>query len=292
MNFFNIISQLAEVDSDVMGRLDTRRAVFSSITSVGKRTAQAAAPALLASFFSKAYAGTTAGDPKEVFNYALTLELLEADFYKKVIASPLFLTAPAAAQAAIRQISKHEDSHVSLLRAVVSGIGGTPVTNITFKQATFNSLISFYGDGTTTGDASSILGVAQLLEDTGVRAYKGRAADLLGLADVTIGGAVYNPLETALRIHSVEARHASHIRYMRSALNPATTPWITGAGNLDTQPHYTGATPESNVTQSGVNLTTGLGTAYTAADVAASFDEILTVAEVTDASRAGGLIGA
>jgi Ferritin-like domain len=286
MNFFNIIGQLAEVDSDVMGRLDSRRAVFSSLTTVGKRAAQAAAPALLASFFSKAYAGTTAGDPKEVFNYALTLELLEADFYKKVIASPLFLTAPAAAQAAIRQISKHEDSHVALLRAVVSGIGGTPVTGITFKKATFDSLTSFYGGGT------SILGVAQLLEDTGVRAYKGRAADLLGLADVTIGGAAYSPLETALRIHSVEARHASHIRYMRSALNPDTTPWISGAGDLDGQPHYLGATPESNVTQSGVNLTTGLGTAYSAMDVQASFDEILTVAEVTDASRAGGLIGA
>lgn len=290
MNFFNIISQLAEVDSDVMGRLDTRRAVFNSITSVGKRTAQAAAPALLASFFSKAYAGTAAGDPKEVFNYALTLELLEADFYKKVIASPLFLTAPATAQAAIRQISKHEDAHVALLKAVVSGIGGTPVTNITFKQATFNSLTSFYGGG------SSILGVAQLLEDTGVRAYKGRAADLLGLADVTIGGAVYNPLETALRIHSVEARHAAHIRYMRSALNAATTPWITGAGDLDGQPHYTGALPESNVTQSGVNLIGAnaitAGTTYSQADAAASFDEPLTVAEVTDASRAGALIGA
>lgn len=285
MNFFNIISQLAEVDSDVMGRLDSRRAVFSSLTTVGKRAGQAAVPALLASFFSKAYAGTTAGDPKEVFNYALTLELLEADFYKKVVASPLFNTATTADQAAIRQILKHENSHVALLQAVVSGIGGTPVTNITFKQATFNSLLTFYGGG------SSILGVAQLLEDTGVRAYKGRAGDLQGLADVTIGGAVYNPLETALRIHSVEARHASHIRTMRMQ-----TPWITGSGDLDGQPHYLGATPESNTTQSGVNLTAAnaitASTTYSAADAAASFDEILTPAEVTDSSRAGGVIGA
>ena len=290
MNFFNIISQLAEVDSDVMGRLDSRRAVFSSFTTVGKRASQAAVPALLASFFSKAYAGTTAGDPKEVFNYALTLELLEADFYKKVVASPLFNTATAADQAAIRQILKHENSHVALLQAVVSGIGGTPVKDITFKQATFNSLVTFYGG------ATSILGVAQLLEDTGVRAYKGRAGDLQGIADVTIGGKVYNPLETALQIHSVEARHASHIRYMRSALNPATTPWITGAGDLDGQPHYLGATPESNTTQSGVSLIGANAitpsTTYSQADVAASFDEILTPAEVTDASRAGGLIGA
>lgn len=285
MNFFNIISQLAEVDSDVMGRLDSRRAVFSSLTTVGKRASQAAVPALLASFFSKAYAGTTAGDPKEVFNYALTLELLEADFYKKVVASPLFNTATPADQAAVRQILKHENSHVALLQAVVSGIGGTPVKDITFKQATFNSLLTFYGGG------SSILGVAQLLEDTGVRAYKGRAADLLGIGDVTIGGAVYNPLETALQIHSVEARHASHIRYMRQQ-----SPWITGSGDLDGQPHYLGATPESNVTQSGVNLIAANaitpGTTYSQADAAASFDEILTPAEVTDNSRAGGLIGA
>lgn len=281
MNFFNIINQLAEVDPDVMGRLDTRRSVFNSITSVGKRTALAAAPALLASFFTKAYAGTTAGDPKEVFNYALTLELLEADFYRKVVASPFFSAQTTAYQDAIRQILKHEAAHVALLQAVVTGIGGTPVTGITFKAATFASLTSF----------SAQLQVAQLLEDTGVRAYKGRAGDLLGLSDVTIGGAVYNPLETALRIHSVEARHAAHIRTMRGQ-----TPWITGSGDLDGQPHYTGAIPESTTTQSGVNLIAANSitpnTTYSAADAAASFDEILTVAEVTDASRAGGLIGA
>ncbi|UOQ98537.1 ferritin-like domain-containing protein [Hymenobacter sp. 5317J-9] len=285
MNFFNIINQLAEVDPDVMGRLDTRRSVFNSLTSMSKRAAMAAGPALLASFFTKAYAGTTAGDPKEVFNYALTLELLEADFYKKVIASSLFASASAADQTAIRQISKHEDAHVALLQAVVTGIGGTPVTNKPFKQSVFSSLTSFYGG------ATSILGVAQLLEDTGVRAYKGRAGDLLGLADVTISGATYNPLETALRIHSVEARHAAHIRTMR-----AQTPWITGSGDLDGQPHYQGAIPESNTTQSGVNLIAANAitpnTTYTAADAAASFDEILTPAEVTDNSRAGGLIGA
>ena len=265
MNFFNIISQLAEVDSDVMGRLDSRRAVFSSLTTVGKRVSQAAVPALLASFFSKAYAGTTAGDPKEVFNYALTLELLEADFYKKVVASPLFNTASAADQAAVRQILKHENSHVALLQAVVTGIGGTPVKDITFKTTEFAKLGTF----------AAQLQVAQLLEDTGVRAYKGRAGDLLGIGDVTIGGKVYNPLETALQIHSVEARHASHIRYMR-----AQTPWISGDGDLDGQNHYKGATPESNVTQSGVNITTQLGTTYTAKDAQASFDEILTPNEV------------
>ncbi|GAA4039279.1 hypothetical protein GCM10022409_26100 [Hymenobacter glaciei] len=268
MNFFNIISQLAEADSDVLGRLDSRRAVFSSLTTAGKRVSQAAVPALLASFFSKAYAGTTAGDPKDVFNYALTLEQLEADFYNKMLATAnaaIFATASTAAQNAIRQIAKHENAHVTLLTAVVNGIGGTAVIGKTFKAAEFAKLTSF----------AAQLEVAQLLEDTGVRAYKGRAGDLLGLADVTIGGKVYNPLETALQIHSVEARHAAHIRYMRGQ-----TPWISGDGDKDGADNYKGATPESNVIQSGVNITTQLGTTYTAKDAQASFDEILTPSEV------------
>ena len=143
MNFLHIIDQLSAVDSDALDRLDTRRSVFSSLTTVAKRTALASAPALIASYFSKAYAGTTAGDPKEVFNYALTLELLEEDFYKKMIASPFFATATTAAQGAINQIKKHESSHVALLQKVVTAIGGTPVTGITFKTSTFATLTSF-----------------------------------------------------------------------------------------------------------------------------------------------------
>lgn len=266
MNFFNIISQLAEVDSDVMGRLDSRRAVFSSLTTVGKRAAQATAPALLASFFSKAYAGTTAGDPKEVFAYALTLELLEADFYNKMLATTNAVLLPAGTtRDAIIQIAKHEKSHVDLLTAVLNGIGGTLPTGKTFKTTEFAKLTTL----------AAQLETAQLLEDTGVRAYKGRAGDLLGLADITIAGKVYNPLETALQIHAVEARHAAHIRYIR-----AQTPWIGGDGDKDGADNYKGATPESNVIQSNVNITTGLGTAYTAKDAQASFDEILTPTEV------------
>lgn len=276
MNFLHIIDQLSAVDSDALDRLDTRRSVFNSLTTVAKRTAMVSAPALIASYFSKAYAGTTAGDPKEVFNYALTLELLEDDFYKKVIASPFFNTASPAAQAAINQIKKHEASHVALLQKVVTAIGGTPVTNITFKTSTFATLTSF----------AAQLQVAQLLEDTGVRAYKGRAGDLLGLSDVTVPGVgTINPLQSALQIHSVEARHAAHIRTMRMQ-----TAWITGAGDLDGADNYKGAIPESNVVQSSVNITNQLPMPYTAKDAQASFDEVLTVAEVL--ALATPLIGA
>jgi hypothetical protein len=48
--------------------------------------------------------------------------------------------------------------------------------------------------------------LAQAFEDTGVRAYKGQAANLMSKPDL---------LTAALQIHSVEARHASEVRRLR-----------------------------------------------------------------------------
>ena len=77
--------------------------------------------------------------------------------------------------------------------------GGTPVAEPTFD---FSG-----GKGSGNGpfanafnDYSLFLAVAQTLEDTGVRAYKGQAGNLISSDDV---------LTAALRIHSVEARHAA-----------------------------------------------------------------------------------
>ncbi len=293
MDFFKIIDQLSEVDADVLGRFDSRRAVFSSLGTAAKRSALAATPLFLGALFQKAYAGTTA-TAVEVLQYALALELFEQDFYAKVQASSQYAGASAGDKAAIDLIKKHEDSHATLLRGAISSMGGTPVTGVRFKQAVFNTLVTFK-DGAA---ATSQLGIAQLLEDTGVRAYKGRAGELIGTDLLTV----------ALQIHSVEARHAAKIRTMRGqrawvnpgddlASHPVYTSGVT-AGSTPAAfglvvPPYTAPSPvENNTTQSGVPITTGLGTTYSAADAAASFDEFLQVAEVLDNSRAGGLIGA
>ena len=266
MNILRIIEQLSEVDADVLGRFDSRRAVFKTLGNTAKKGALASAPVFMASLFSKAYGQTTAPSVIEVLNYALTLELLEEDFYAKMIAANQI---PAGAPAgAIALIKKHETAHVALLTKTVSDLKGTPVTGIKFKQSAFPA------------DYATQLVVAQALEDTGVRAYKGQAGNLMSNSSL---------LQVALQIHSVEARHAAHIRTMRGQ-----TPWIPAAdSNLPAPlgPVYTGTIREDNVTQSGVNLTTQLGTTYSANDAAASFDEVLTMAEVTDSSRAGGLIG-
>ncbi|NVO83327.1 ferritin-like domain-containing protein [Hymenobacter terrestris] len=269
MNILRIIEQLSEVDADVLGRFDSRRAVFKSLGNTAKMGALAAAPVFVSSLFSKAYGQTTTPSVVEVLNYALTLELLEEDFYKKMTAAG---RVPAGAAAgAIATILKHETAHVKLLSDTIRALNGTPVTNVKFKTSAFPA------------DYPTQLVVAQALEDTGVRAYKGQAGNLLGkMAGTT------SLLQVALQIHSVEARHAAHIRGMR--MQPA---WIPASdSNLPAPlgPVYTGAIREDNVIQSNVNITSQLGTPYSANDAAASFDEILTMAEVLDASRAGGLV--
>ena len=302
MNFFNILDQLSEVDADVLGRFDSRRAVFSSLGTLAQRTALATTPLFLSGLFQKAYAGT-ASTALEVLQYALTLELFEQDFYAKVKASMPYAGASAADRAAIDQIKAHEDAHVVLLRTAITGLGGTPVASAPFKQAEFNKLTTFNGPFTGSMPTSQ-LGMAQLLEDTGVRAYKGRAAELLGTTLLT----------TALQIHSVEARHAAKIRLMRGqkpwvnpgddlAAHPVYTSGVTGPTSTTTPfgygiPAYDSAKPssrEDNTIQANMPITTALLTApatYSVAEAAASFDEALQAAEVIDASRAGGLIGA
>lgn len=269
MNILRIIEQLSEVDADVLGRFDSRRSVFKSLGNTAQKGALAAAPVFVASLFSKAYGQTTGTGVIDVLNYALTLELLEEDFYKQMTAAG---KVPAGAPAgAIALILKHETAHVKLLTDTIRALNGTPVTNKKFKTSAFPA------------DYTTQLVVAQALEDTGVRAYKGQAGALIGAMAGTT-----SLLQVALQIHSVEARHAAHIRGMRQ--QPA---WIPASdSNLPAPlgPVYTGATREDNVTQSNVNITNQLGTTYSATDAAASFDEILTMAEVLDSSRAGGLV--
>jgi hypothetical protein len=303
MNLVNIIEHLAEVDSDVLGRFDSRRAVFSTFGTAAKRAALAASPLFLGALFQKAYAGTTA-TPVDVLNYALTLELLEADFYRQFIAAGLI--PGGTADTAIRLIKAHEDAHVIALTNAIRMLNGTPVAGTATTGVRFNAslLPTNYADQ---------LRYAQLLEDTGVRAYKGRAMELTGT----------DLLTTALQVHSVEARHAAHIRFLRSQL-----PWYNPTDDLATDATYSGGIPstsssstvvtlggvtygipaydranpslgESNINQGGVGskpplpITTAFGSSpakYSADDAAAAFDEPLAAAEVLDASRAGRLL--
>lgn len=269
MNILNILDEIEKVDGEVYERLNPRRRAMKEFFNFGSKVALAAVPMALGSMFKTAYGQTTA-TVEQVLQYALTLEYLEAEFYTRGVAAAGLIPA-GAALGAITTIRDHENQHVTFLRTTLTSLGKTPVAKPTFD---FSG-----GNGSGTGPFATVftnydifLAVSQVFEDTGVRAYKGQAPNLLRQ------GAV---LTAALNIHSVEARHASHIRQMRKARGANVKPWITGKDNgiglAAVQPSYDG---EELETQAGVKITgiNGLGINVNAATE--SFDEPLTMAQV------------
>lgn len=262
MNLQNIFNEIEKQDPEVYERLDTRRNVMHRFKNVGGKLALTAVPVALGSMLNRAY-GQATPTIVEVLNFALTLEYLEADFYTTALASGLNFGNEADS---FTTIKNHENAHVQFLKDTITALGGSPVTKPVFDftaGGTFPTVFSNF---------QTFLAVSQTFEDTGVRAYKGQAGYLI--SDNTV-------LTAALQIHSVEARHASHVRKVRRITGADATekPWIQGKGTngigSDVQASYNG---EENVTQLGIDITT-LPT-VTQAGATESFDEPLTTAEV------------
>jgi hypothetical protein len=269
MNLHNVFGELEKADPEVYDRLDSRRAALKGFARMGSKIALAAVPLALGSMFKKAYGGTN-DTVVEILNYALTLEYLESEFYSQAVTKFAQIGVPAgAAQGAITTIRDHENAHVAFLKSAIVAAGGAAVAKPNFD---FSG-----GKGSMTGPFATVfsnygmfLAVAQTFEDTGVRAYKGRAAELTG------GGAL---LTAALNIHSVEARHASHIRQMRKANGFADVkPWITlkNSGGAPQAP-YDG---EESTMQAGVQITNIGGNMISAEAASEAFDEGLSKAQV------------
>jgi hypothetical protein len=270
MNLQNIISDIEKVDPEIYERTSERRDIFKNFGSLSKKIALTALPFALGSVFSKAY-GQTTSDIIGVLNFALKLEYLEYYFYQQGVANPVITTAAGAAgTGALTTIRDHENAHVNFLRTVITQLGGTPIT-MTASQFDYTAKGNF---PTWNTNYDTYLAIAQTFEDTGVRAYKGQAGNVKSNRTV---------LTAALNIHSVEARHASHIRQMRFARGATTTkPWITGkdTGGIGAavQASYNG---EDNVSQAGVTITNINGLSIGVDAATEAFDEPLTATEVT-----------
>jgi len=161
----------------------------------------------------------------EVLNYALTLEYLEAEFYRQGNGAGLLEGKEATY---LQQIGADENAHVAALRQTITELGAMPVEapGVDFGQA-FASRDSF-------------LETAFTFENLGVSAY-------LGAAGFIQDDAI---LRAAAGIFGVEARHAAILGllagkppeggvYMGATETPLTkaevlsaaTPFLTGAGS-------------------------------------------------------------
>ena len=152
----------------------------------------------------KAFAqGASKGDI-EILNFALTLEYLEAAFYKEG-ANVKGLSSEVAGY--VKTFGGEEQEHVDALTATITDLGGKPVEAPGVD----------FGDAFSSQDA--FIQTAITFEDLGVSAYNG-AAPMIESKDL---------LATAGGIVQVEARHAATIRFAAGedptpqAFDPALT---------------------------------------------------------------------
>lgn len=275
MNLHQVIDQIEKTDPEVYERLNGRRAAMKTLANLGGKVALATVPIALGSIFKKAYSQSASTQILDVLNFALTLEYLEADFYNRGLAAS-GLIPPGDDRMSFEVIAKHENAHVTFLVNTIKALGGSPVPMPTFDFTA--------GNGSNAGPFTGVfsnydlfLAVSQTFEDTGVRAYKGQAGALISSNEV---------LRAALQIHSVEARHAAHVREIRSRkpsglVSGVPLPWITlNNSNIASplvQPSYDG---EEVTIQAGVEIVRINGFEITREDASEAFDEPLSKEQV------------
>ena len=135
-----------------------------------------------------------------ILNFALTLEYLEAAFYKTAISRGSI--GKGQEREFAMTAGRHEAEHVAALKKVLG-------------SAAIKSPVFDFGDAVSS--SKEFVKTAITLEDTGVRAYKGQAPLIQETA----------VLQAALAIHSVEANHAAWIRFIAGE-----NPTYTGAFEL------------------------------------------------------------
>lgn len=204
-------------------------------------------PSKTTGFDSRNFPGVLGRNYDEVvLNFALTLEILEADLYRQAlniasgrnVNAPLDPTPPSGPTgtgAYTRAVSASgiapqfvvpaflylvqyayvEAAHRDFLRTALQSIGA-PVT-----QPNPNGYTAPFGN-----TLESILSLLVTVEETGVRAYLG-AAGFMSLNNNA------QLLTTAVAIHSTEARHSGAIQYILSR-NPGP-PYLSGDKNVINQ---------------------------------------------------------
>lgn len=170
---------------------------------------------------ASAHAQNMVLSPKQVVEYALTLEKLESDFYTKALAAAQsggLAKAPQIAKEALKAYGADEAQHVTDLSAVLTSLGGNPNAIAIPANPNYSTILG----RDPFANPQDFLLAGQYVEDLGVAAYKGQVQNLLAA-----GKAGKPVLAAALAIHSVEARHAAGIRSLRQNLLGADVrPWI------------------------------------------------------------------
>ena len=174
---------LDELDRDGAVREAASRIDGHSRAAFLRRTGAFVGGSLLAAGLVPNVALAASNSDVAILNYALTLEYLEAAFYKEAMAKGA-LSGETKRFAQV--VVDHESAHVDALRQTLG------------SKAVKKPAFDFKG---TTGDQTTFQKTAMVLEDTGVKAYLGQAGKIKASA----------VLKAAASILAVEARHAAWI---------------------------------------------------------------------------------
>jgi hypothetical protein len=309
MDLFKLITEIEQVDPEIYDRLDSRRRVFKHFGMAGKAITAATLPGLVSGIFQRAYgqAATLPPDIVAVLNLALSLEYLEFYFYDSGLKANNLI--PTVDRQAFEKIRNDESGHIKVLRGALGSQAIADPTRAAFDYSGGRSAVPLPGDTTVGGGPfrtvftsyAIFLGVSQSFVDTGIRAYKGGAPTLMPNKDL---------LDAALNIHSVEARHSSHVRTIRRGITNVANPtapmnaqpksWVSlldnGGPSPDstpsTRPVYGPGSPASSsdplaLVYPGEDNVTHLGAAIPGNATAASeaFDEPLDAVSVKNIAR-------
>jgi rubrerythrin len=157
----------------------------SEVILKGALAAGAVYGAVMVGPFVRQALAMSGGGDVGILNFALTLEYLEAAFYKEAKARA---KASGELKSLIDLIGRDEDEHVGALTETIKKLGGKPAAEPKFDFP-YNSTKEF-------------LGLAQTFEDTGVSAYNGAAPQIKSKEVLAAAGSIVQ----------VEARHAAAIR--------------------------------------------------------------------------------
>lgn len=151
-----------------------------------------------------------------IIKYALTLEYLEEDFYKAVNTSGEI--RDRRLKSILEEVGENESEHVDVLRSLVRQFAAQGVPR---PKTNFDKVLA--------GGKDRILNTAATIENLGAAAYLGQAGNVKN----------ESVLEAALRIHSVEARHAAALNEL------AGRPFRTGSPLKGSVPNGAFARPMS-----------------------------------------------
>ncbi|WP_426493084.1 ferritin-like domain-containing protein [Hymenobacter sp. 102] len=288
MDFLDLLGRLASLDTPAAA---PRRSALSRLSNAGT----VLLPGLLTALATPAQAGTqNTRTPLDAFKLVLRYENLQAAFYTQALSFQSLFTNAADVLSAVRLIQGQQKQHATALATIISNSGSAQdaTPSYDFTGSRNGTQGAQYPDVFT--NLNTFLQVAQLLKDASVRVYKGQISFLQ---------ADNNLLETAVRLHSTEARHAAHIRTLRRRRGVSVKSWVSPSDapitGVAADAAYNG---EANTTQyvafnnavtrvpfdSSLPINVGtppLSAAAVLAKVAEAFDEPVEASVATDLLR-------